>query len=249
MPIGMTTIRNGLEMKSSSFGIDHENRNSDSLTIVKRVGAGFSIIVFPIMLLLGFVTHPNILSFAMVTDYNDWAGEWRNSQWFHIGHLLVMFAVPLIIITCVRFMSMLSQAGALYGYIGAILGVFGAFMLAVDKGALTFVLTAFRGLSDADFSASRPAIEAIFNRSGWLWITWAFITLPIGFILQMIGLLKEKIIPIWQGISVILGLALLINPDIEIISSMGALLMCIGLMPIGFRLINGTLGTVDIEPR
>lgn len=212
-----------------------------ALERTKRIGAGVCIIVFPIMLLIGFVTHPNILSFARVIDYAAWTSEWRTSEMFHIGHLLVMFAVPFIIVACARFMSILKDAGAWYGFIGAILGVFGAFMLAVDKGALTFVLTAFRELPHAEFEASAPAIEAIFTRGGWLWITWGFAALPLGVVVQVVGMLKEQIIPRWQGLCIIAGLLLLINPDIEIISSAGAFLMCIGFIPIGWRDIKGAL--------
>ena len=117
------------------------------------------------------------------------------------------------------------------------LAVFGAFMLAVDKGALTFVLTAFRNLPNAEFAASKPAIEAIFMRGGWLWITWLFVVLPLGVILQMVGLMIEGTIPRWQGAVTIVGLLLLLNPDIEIISTVGALLMCAGLIPLGVRVV------------
>ena len=55
------------------------------------------------------------------------------------------------------------------------MAVFGAFMLAVDKGALTLVLTAFQGLPDNQFEAIRPALRAILDRQGWLWVTWAFV--------------------------------------------------------------------------
>jgi hypothetical protein len=34
----------------------------------------------------------------------------------------------------------------------------------------------------------------------------------------------------------IVGLLLLLNPDIEIISSAGALLMCLGFIPVGARI-------------
>ena len=129
---------------------------------------------FPVMLLIGFVTHPNILSFEIAADYEDWAAEWRGSFMFHFGHLIVMLAVPAIIVACIRLMAMLDGPRAWYGILGGILGVFGAFMLAVDKGALTFVLTVFHDLLQAEFEASTPAIRAIFERAGRLWITWGF---------------------------------------------------------------------------
>lgn len=214
---------------------------SAALGRAKSLGGGISIILFPIMLLLGFVTHPNILSFEMIANVDDWAAEWRGNFMFHFGHLLVMFAVPPIIVAAVRFMSLLTGAGAWYGFFGAILGVFGAFMLAVDKGALTLVLSAFQTIPDAQFDGIKPALQALLDRAGWLWITWGFIALPVGFVLLTIGLMKENIIPTWQGVVIIAGLVFLINPDIEIISSAGALLMSIGFIPIGIREIRGTL--------
>ena len=206
---------------------------------LKDVGAGLCIMGFPVMLLIGFVTHPNVLSLEMVTDYEDWAAEWRGSFMFHFGHLIVMLAVPVIIVACIRLMAMLDGPRAWYGFVGGILGVFGAFMLAVDKGALTFVLTAFRELPQAEFEASAPAIQAIFERGGWLWITWGFLTLPIGFIVLAVGLIRQRAVPRWQGICMVVGLLLLLNPDIEIISSAGAILMCVGFVPLGVCIVSG----------
>lgn len=153
------------------------------LTRLKDLGAGFCIMTFPLMLLFGFVSHPNILSFAVVTDYALWAAEWRGSFLFHFGHLLVMLAVPLIIVACIRLMSML-----------------------------------------------------VFERGGWLWMTWGFVTLPIGFGVLAIGLMRQAAVPKWQGICMTAGLCLLMNPNIEIISSVGALLMCMGFIPLGARI-------------
>ena len=212
-----------------------------SVAGIKRKGIGLSIIVFPIMLLLGFVSHPNIFSFEIITNASEWQAEWRGNFLFHFGHMLVLFAVPLIIVSSVRFMSLLKGSGEWLGFIGGVLGVFGAFMLAVDKGALTLVLTAFQEIPDDQFPGILPALQALLDKDGWLWIVWLFLLLPIGFILQVIGLMKEHLIPKWQGISIIVGLLLLINPDIEIISTTGAFLMCIGLIPIGFRELSGKL--------
>lgn len=211
------------------------------VALIKQKGTGLSIIFFPVMLLLGFVSHPNILSFEIITDASRWAKEWRGNFLFHVGHLLVLFAVPLIIVSSIRFMTILKGSGEWFGFIGGVLGVFGAFMLAVDKGALTLVLTAFQEIPDDQFAGILPALQALLDKEGWLWIVWLFLLLPIGFILQTIGLMKENIIPKWQGISIVVGLLLLINPDIEIISSVGATLMCIGLIPIGIRELTGRL--------
>ncbi len=221
--------------------MERQTAQRPDILLFKRIGAGISIIVFPIMLLAGFATHPNILSFETVSTLDAWIAEWRGNFMFHFGHLLVLFAVPFIIAATVRFMSVTKSGGVRLGFIGGVLGVFGAFMLAADKGALTLVLTAFQTLPDDQFTASNPALQALFSRAGWLWITWTYITLPFGVILQTMGMLRENTIPKWQGYSAILGLLLLINPDIEIISSAGALLMCAGFIPLGLRELSGRL--------
>ena len=209
----------------------------EGVHVIKEIGAGLSIMAFPVLLLIGFATHPDILSLKMVTEAEDWVSEWRGSAWFHIGHLLVMLAVPLIIVAALRIMALLDGPRAWYGLIGGALGVFGAFMLAVDKGALTFVLTAFWKMPEPEFTAITPALEAIFRRDGWLWITWGFAVLPVGFIILAAGLIRQGAVPRWQGGCMICGLLLLLNPDIEIISSLGAMLMCIGFLPLGWRIL------------
>ena len=219
-------------------GENVENRNVE---LFKRLGAGLAITVFPIMLLFGFVLHPDIFSFQRITTAAEWATEWRGNFFFHFGHLLVLFVVPLSIVMSVRFMSLLQRQGVWYGFVGCMLSVFGAFMLAVDKGALTLVLTAFQTLPEEQFANIFPALQTLLDKAGWLWITWLFAILPIGVILQTIGLIKEDFIPAWQGLVIIVGLALLLNPDIEIISVAGSALMCVGIIPIGIRELRGPL--------
>jgi hypothetical protein len=54
-------------------------------------------------------------------------------------------------------------------------------------------------------------------------------------------LLKEKFIGKWQTVCVISGLLLLKNPDIEFISTFGALRMCAGYIPWGVRILQGRM--------
>jgi hypothetical protein len=207
----------------------------------KRIGSGLCIITFPILLLLGFVLHPNFFSLGMVTNVNEWVTEWRGVFLFHFGHLLVLLAVPLIIAAGVCFMGLLRDRGAWLGFIGGVLGVFGAFALAVDKGALTLVLTALQTVPESQFSAITPALQALLDRAGWLWMTWLYALLIPGFILLSLGLIIAEIMPTWRGVLVIVGMVLLANPDIEIISSVAAILLCMGFIPTGLQLVAGTL--------
>jgi hypothetical protein len=66
-----------------------------------------------------------------------------------------------------------------------------------------------------------------------LWIAWGYASLPIGFIVLAVGLTRQGAVPKWQGICMVAGLLFLLNPDIEIINSARALLMCLGFIPWG----------------
>jgi len=207
----------------------------------KRIGAGLSFVIFPLMLLIGFLLHPNLTSFELVTDAATWASEFRGNTMFHLGHLIVLLTVPLIIVVGVRCMRFTTGRGALAVFIGGILGVFGAFILAVDKGALTLVLTAFDTLATPDFDRLEPGLQVLLDRGGWLWIVHLLVFLPLGFALQAIGLWRAGVISPGRASVIVLGLLLLLAGDIEVITSVGALLMSVGYIPMGIRELRGGL--------
>ena len=207
--------------------------NTIPIETIKQKGFAISIIVYPLMLLAGFLMHPNLLKMEPLFTVEQMVNRFHNNPLYHIGHLIVTFAVPLIIVVMIGTMNLLQGKGKKYGFWGAVFGVFGAFILAVDKGALCLVLSAFETVPDEHFEGLMPYLESMVNKDGLLVIVWLIFSLMIGGILQAIGLIREKVIARWQGIFIIVGLLLLINPDIELIGSIGAGLMCIGYIPLG----------------
>jgi hypothetical protein len=208
---------------------------------IKKKGFAISIIAFPVMLLTGFLMHPNLLKLEALQTVEQLVGRFHNQPIYHIGHLIVMFTVPVIIIALVSIMNVLQGKGKRLGFWGGIIGLFGAFILAVDKGALCLVLSAFDTLPEAKFREFVPFLSVIVNKTGLLWVVWMLPLLPIGNAIQVIGLMKEKFISKWQGLCIISGLLLLNNPDIEFISSIGALLICAGYIPWGVRILQGRM--------
>ncbi|MBT8267155.1 MAG: hypothetical protein EX254_10265 [Flavobacteriaceae bacterium] len=202
---------------------------------IKHKGYSISIILYPLMLLIGFVTHPNLFAMEPLQTVEQLVKRFHNNPMYHIGHLIVTFAVPVIIVYFIGTMNLLTGKGKKYGFWGGIIGVFGAFILAVDKGALCLTMSAFDTLPEDQFNQFIPYLEPIVSKKGLLVIVWLIFLLIIGGIVQTIGLLKEGIIAKWQALLIIIGLALLANPDIELISSIGATLMCIGYIPWGFK--------------
>jgi len=208
---------------------------NDAIENVKQKSYALSIIIYPLVLLIGFVTHPKLLAMEPLFTVDQLVSRFHNNPMYHIGHLIVTFAVPVIMIYFIGTMNLLQGKGEKLGFWGGIIGVFGAFILAVDKGALCLVLSAFDTLPEEEFQSFVPYLEVIVNKEGYLFIVWLIFALMIGGILQAIGLIKEKVIAKWQGVFIIVGLLLLINPDIELISTVGATLMCIGYIPWGIK--------------
>lgn len=208
---------------------------------IKKKGFAISVITFPVMLLAGFLMHPNLLKMEALQTVGQLVGRFHNHPVYHIGHLIVMFAVPVIMIALISFMNILQGKGKSLGFWGGIIGLFGAFILAVDKGALCLVLSAFDTLPEEQFREFVPYLNVIVSKAGLLWVVWLLPLLPLGASIQALGLLKEKFITRWQAICIITGLLLLNNPDIELISSAGALLMCAGYIPWGVRILQGRM--------
>jgi hypothetical protein len=209
-----------------------------TIETIKKKGFALSLIAFPIMLLVGFLMHPNLLKLEALQTVEQLVGRFHNQPLYHIGHLIVMFAVPVIMIMLISSMNTLQGKGKKLGFWGGVIGLFGAFILAVDKGALCLVLSAFDTLPEDEFQKFVPFLSVLVNKAGLLWVVWLLPLLPIGASIQAFGLMKEQFISKWQGICIIFGLLLLNNPDIELISSVGAFLMCVGYIPLGLKIFQ-----------
>ena len=202
---------------------------------IKETGFALSIIVFPMMLFIGFVTHPDLLAMRPLQTVEQLVSRFHNNSMYHIGHLIVTFSVPVMIIYFIGVMNLLQGKGKALGFWGCVISVFGAFILAVDKGALCLTMSAFDTLSEEQFTVFKPFLQVIVSKNGLLFIVWLLFALVVGGIVQTFGLMKEKVIQKWQGIFIIAGLLLLLNPDIELISSVGSALMCIAYIPWGLK--------------
>lgn len=213
-------------------------KSPDYIDNLRNKGYALSIILYPLMLFIGFVTHPNLLAMEPLQTVEQLVNRFHNNPMYHIGHLIVTFAVPVLIVYFIGTMNLLNGKGKRYGFWGGVIGVFGTFILAVDKGALCLVMSAFDTLPEDQFVQFKPYLQVIIDKEGYLFIVWMIFALMIGGIWQAIGLMKEEIISKWQGILIIIGLLLLINPDIELISSVGSVLMCIAYIPWGIKLLK-----------
>jgi hypothetical protein len=184
------------------------------------------------------------MSLSISHDVQAKIAEFHGNQLLHFGHFLMVVAVPLLIIIAIHFMQLLETRSPWWGFVGGILATGGAVILAVDKGALCLVTSAFDTLPEADFINLTPGIEAMFQYKGWLWILWLLPFLPIGFIIQSIGLVRSQAIPRSQGIPILIGSILMANPDIDIIGLVATIFLGIGFILYALQLLRDSLPVV-----
>lgn len=217
---------------------------NQKLESVKRIGTGLAFIAFPILFIITYAVHPDLSSLSMVTDVNVRVQEFHGNALLHFGHVLMLLSAPLLIVVAQKFMNVLKGRGAWLGFIGGVMAIFGAVILAVDKSALCLVPSAFDTLPEEQFAQLLPGIEAMFNYEGWLVLLWLLPLLPIGFAIQGVGLYIARAVPRWQSTLAIIGSLLLANPDIDLIGLVASVILAIAFVPFGIQIIKGK----EIEP-
>jgi hypothetical protein len=183
-------------------------------------------------------------SLSISHNVEERIAEFHGNQMLHFGHALMVFAAPLLITIAVHFMNRFQGKGAWWCFVGGVLAVIGAVILAVDKGALCLVPSAFDGLPEADFQALTPGIEAMFGYKGWLGLLWLLPLLPIGFVLQTIGMLRSGEISRWQSIPMLVGSILMANLDIDIIGLVATVILGIGFIPYAIQLVKDSTSKI-----
>ncbi len=82
---------------------------------LKKSAFALSLIVFPLMLSVGFLMHPNLLQMNRLKTSQQLVERFHNNLIYHLGHLIVMFSVPVIIVammgTMNKFNSFLTSVG------------------------------------------------------------------------------------------------------------------------------------------
>jgi len=215
------------------------NSRNSKIHSTKRIGVGLSFIVFPVIFVFAFASHPNLLSphFLGPAELIQRA---HNHSLLHFGHALVTLCTGLLVVVAIHFMDTLKNTQTEWlGFIGGVTAILGALMLAADKGALCLTMSALDTLPEDKFSTMMPGLLAMFGREGWLMLIWGIVLLPIGFMIQAVGLLKSRSLATWQSILFLIGVLFIATPDgVEIINCTAAILVAIALIPYGFKLIQ-----------
>jgi len=212
------------------------------LTRIKQLGTGLACVLFPLLFVFAFAVHPGLLNPHLLTPAEQILRAHANPL-LQFGHALVTLSTGLLIVITLRFKNLLDRKSAgRAGLIGAALAIFGALMLAADKGALCLTMSALDTLAEKDFVQFMPGLIAMFSKAGWLVLLWGFVCLPIGFAIQAVALFKTRAMPRWQSGLFLIGVLLVGTPDgVEIVNLIASMLMAIALVPYGVHIIADAL--------
>jgi hypothetical protein len=213
--------------------------DSRGLNPAKRIGTGLAFIIFPLVFAFAFAGHPGLLNPHHLLSPEELILRARNNGLLHFGHALVTLNTALLVVVALHFMKLLDRGSAAWvGFIGGILAIFGALMLAADKGALCLTMSALDTVPDDEFARMMPGLLAMFSKKGWLVLIWGLLLLPVGFAIQAIGLLKSQALPRWQSILFLIGVLFVGTPDgVEIINLTASILLAVAFVPYGIQII------------
>ena len=218
--------------------------SSQTLVSAQRIGTGLSFILYPIFAGIAFFAHPNLLSLEVGVPVSAKITEVHNNPFMHFGHFLMLLGVPLLIVTSIKFMRMLEGRSDWLGFIGAVMAVFGAVVLAVDKTALCLVMSAFDTVPESQYAGLVPGIEVLFGFKGYLAVLYLLPLLPIGALVQAIGLYRTKVIPRWASVSIIismLGMGVSAAVDIDLFGLVATIILAVSYIYLGVQLIRKEL--------
>jgi len=212
---------------------------SSSLNRVKRIGTGLAFIIFPLIFIFAFAGHPGLLSPSFLAP-QELIVRARGDALLQFGHALVTLNTGLLVAAAVHFMRQLEKTPSAWaGFVGAVLAVLGALILAADKGALCLTMSALDELPAERFAQMMPGLSLMFAKEGWLSLLWGIVLLPIGFAIQSVGLLKSNVIPRWQSGLLLIGVLFVATPDgVEVVNLTASIVLAVALIPYGIRIIT-----------
>lgn len=210
----------------------------------KRVGTGLSFIAFPLVWVVAFAAHPDLLRPRLLLGPAELIQRAHGNALLQVVHALVTVNTALLVVVALEYKRLLDgTSAARAGLVGAGLAILGTCMLAADKGALCLTMSALDTLPEPEFARMMPGLLAIFSFKGLMALVWGLVLLPVGVLVQTVGMLRARVLPRWQ--LALLGVSLLFIgfPDgAEVVNLTAALLMAGAMVPYGVRLLRTGAG-------
>jgi hypothetical protein len=217
---------------------------NESLRRVERWGTGLCFIVFPAVWVFAFAAHPTLLKPQWLLGPEALIRRAHGDGLLQFAHALVTLNTALLVPIALCFKKRLDGTSAAWtGLVGAMLAIVGACLLAADKGALCLTMSALDTLPEREFAQMMPGLVAIFSFKGWMGLVWGLVLLPIGVIIQTVGMWRTGVLPGLQAGLLLVSVTFVGFPDgAEIINLVAAVVMAGAMIPYGVELLLSVRG-------
>jgi hypothetical protein len=221
--------------------------HSNRLFIRKTIA--FLILVFPVILLLGFAMHFSSISkffkFRVVkppynAEHMFYMLTSGNPHMFVVAHTIVYLAIPLMLLVVLTLGWFLYKQSPIMAFIGTGLGVIGCLAM---SGVLSTWLSfsAVGRVAPEYYDGAKAALIELTKIKGTLLSVTALSYLSfIGLIILAAGLLQSRIFRMGNMLCILFGSALFLAfMDLDNWMFIGTVLILIGLIPVSRKLSRG----------
>ena len=201
----------------------------------KRCVMGLSMLLAPLLLLVGFSIHPpepHDGAQMLEVIAND-AGRWNTA------HILFALSMVLSIPATLGLMDLLERRGGTrFGLIGGSLTVVGVIFLTLFIG-VELAMSAIASTPAEEHAAIEPAMQALIDFDGPLPVVFVGLSLNLGLFVLAVGLISTRAVSRWTGVVIEVAALVLVgglfnNP----IGAVGAAVLLVGLSSIGLRVLK-----------
>lgn len=200
-----------------------DNRESDGVATTRRVLLGVTMIVAPVVLLLGHLltVSADEAPDALIRDVSA-AGPV-----YVLSTIMIAFGVLLLPVAFVGMMRFARGRGGTLVTIGAVLSTIAAIGAGAGNAMFGMVLGS---LLPAHPDLAKQVIEAAGNAPAATWQWQVFYLFPVGLVVMAVGLILARQLAVW--IPIVLGIGALLL----LVSGAGGLVTFLTLLPLGIGL-------------
>ena len=209
---------------------------------VIRIGTAVSIILGPILLMIGFALHPGFPT--VLNAPSDAATSLANIRanlfQVNLAHFIAFLGIPFLVIAALYLAILIFEEKPWFAIFGSILSIIGGVFMG---GVFGFALseTAIAKVSEDQVAGTLPAFQILLDRPDFLFImSLMAIMILLSFMVLSAGLFLTNKTPRWSSASIFLGsLIITIFVDIDPLMFIGAVFMLLGFFPIIKNLLQG----------
>ncbi len=207
---------------------------SDSRNFTRTLAA-ISLLVTPILLLLGAIIGPDLGD----NTTEELANIADNEAAYVISGLLFLIGPLVFVPGMLGVIRLMRRRGVTLGQVGAALIMFGALLIIAfyGWGAVEYVAATEEGLN-------RPEMAALFDAAEDsalgipIWVGGFILGLALGSILLAIALWRNQVVPVWSPIALVASTVLGFFGESKVLSIISFVLLFVALFPIAQKLLS-----------